>query len=297
MPREKVLHENNTSVETRIADALPNLTPAHRKMADYVLEHSFRAATMSIEEFAEATSVSTATANRFAHSLGFGGYPEFRASLVRGFESVLAPVEKMRVELTRKASSAEVMNAALADNLANLKAIQLALPPDTCEQIVTELLSAKRVFVVGFGASGYLSSILARNLELHCNHVQSLADIGGPAYGARTLLKLQERDVVMVIAFPRYARDTIIIARKARERGARIIALTDSPDSPIAPLADLALFVESSSRFGATSDSTVCVVIEALSAAVAHQTKNSIKTAATVSEFVLPWLHQDGRSE
>ncbi len=297
MPRKKTPHPGNMSIENRIANALANLTPAHRRMADYVLEHSFRAATMSIEEFADATGVSTATANRFAHTLGFDGYPAFRAALVRSFESALEPVEKMREEVTRKATSVEVMNAALADNLSNLEAIQRSLPAETCAGIVDEILGAHKVLVAGFGTSGYLAGMLAHGLELHCNHVQSLAGIGGPAHGARMLFRLHAQDVVIVVCFPRYVKDSIVIARKARERGARIIALTDSPTSPLAALADLALYVQAFSRFNATSDSTVCVVIEALCAAVAHRAKNSIKSAAAMTEFVLPWLHQEGRSE
>ncbi|HBD34953.1 MAG TPA: MurR/RpiR family transcriptional regulator, partial [Cupriavidus sp.] len=78
-------------ISERIARALPTLTPAHQRMAQYVLENPFRAATMRIDEFATAVDVSVATANRFARALGFEGYPQFRTELVRGFEATLAP--------------------------------------------------------------------------------------------------------------------------------------------------------------------------------------------------------------
>ena len=127
--------------------------------------------------------------------------------------------------------------------------------------------------------------------------MQSLAGVGGPAHGARTLFKLAPQDVVIVISFPRYVKDSIVIARKAKERGARIIALTDSPTSPLAALSDLTLYLQVPSRFNASSDSTIHAVIEALCAAVARHAKNSVKSAAAMTEFVLPWLHQEGKSE
>lgn len=297
MPRKSLHHRATSTIKDRIAKAMPDLTPSHRQMADYVLAHSFRTATMTIDELAEATGVSVATANRFAHTLGFSGFPAFRAELVRGFESALAPVERMRDELTRRATCAEVMAASLADNQANIETIRQSLPADVCEQIVTAILGARRVLVAGFGTSGYLAGMLAHGLELHCSHVQSLAGVGGPAHGARTLFRLQPQDAVVVISFPRYVKDSIIIARKARERGARIVALTDSPTSPLAALGDLTLYVQAASRFNATSDSTIHAVIEALCAAVAHHAKNSVKSAAAMTEFVLPWLHQQGKSE
>ena len=296
MPHRPSTQRSPASIQERIAHAAPGLTPAHRRVADFVLAHSFRAATMMIDELAEATQVSVATVNRFAHTLGFAGFPAFRAELVRGFESALAPVEKMRDKLAHDATPTEVMAAVLGDGIDNLQAIRQSLPADVCEQIVDAIAGARRVLVAGFGTSGFLAGALAHGLELYCNFVQSLAGIGGPAHGARTLFKLNAQDVVVVISFPRYVQDSITIAGKARERGARIIALTDAPTAPVAALADHALYLQSANGFGATSDATVHALIEALCAAVARHSKNSVKSAAAMTEFVLPWLYKEGKT-
>lgn len=296
MPRKSLQQQANDSIKNRIAKAKTGLTPAHLRIAEFVLAHSFRAATMTIDELAEATGVSVATANRFAHTLGFDGYPGFRSELVRGFESVLAPVEAMRDVIKRQATSAEVMAASLSENISNLESIRNSLPADSCEEMVTTLLAARRVLIAGFGFSGYLAGMLAHGLELHCNQVQSLAGVGGGSHGARALFKLQERDVLVLISFPRYVRDTVVIAEKARARGARIVALTDRPTSPVAAFCDQALYVPAPSRFSPNSDASVHAVIEALCAAVAHRAKNSVKSAAAMTEFVLPWLYPEGKT-
>jgi len=295
VPQVSLEQQATVTIKDIVAKAVPSLTPAHRRMADYVLTHSFRAATMTIDELAEATQVSIATVNRFAHTLGFSGFQAFRAELVRGYESALAPVEKLRKELPRSASSAQIMAAALQDNQNNLERIRASLQASTCEEIVHAILAARRLLVAGFGNSGYLAGMLAHGLELYCNHAQSLADIGGSSHCARALFKLQKHDAVIVISFPRYVKDAIVVARKARERGARLIILTDSPTSPLAALGDLTLYIQSASRFNATSDSTAHAVIEALCVAVARSAKNSVKAAAAMTEFVLPWLYQEGQ--
>ena len=82
---------NGTTVAQRIAQALPRLTRSHRQVADFVLEHPLQVATLPIDELAAAVGVSVATANRFARALDFDGYATFRAELVRGFESLVAP--------------------------------------------------------------------------------------------------------------------------------------------------------------------------------------------------------------
>ena len=128
MPRISPYHRATNTIKDRIAKATAGLTPSYRQLADYVLSHSFRAATMTIDELAEATNVSTATVNRFAHKLGFSGFPGFRAELVRGFESALAPVERLRDELTRETGCADVMAASLADTAANLETLRAINP-------------------------------------------------------------------------------------------------------------------------------------------------------------------------
>ncbi|TWG79690.1 RpiR family transcriptional regulator [Cupriavidus gilardii J11] len=279
------------TISDRIARAFPTLTPAHQRMADYVLANPFRAATMRIDEFAQAVQVSVATANRFAHALGFDGYPQFRAELVRGFEATLAPVEKLRTELERPATVAEVVAASLAESERNLEATRRSLDGAACERAVAAILEAGHVYVLGFGASGYLAGLLQHGLDMYCRTVTTVAGVGGASTAARQLFKLTPKDLVIAIAFPRYVYDSVALTQRARDHGARILALTDGPTSPLAPLADIALYVSAGRQLSANSDAAVLAMIEALCGAVAHRAAHSVKAAADMTEFVLPWLH------
>ena len=279
------------SIAERIARALPTLTPAHQRMAEYVLGNPFRAATMRIDEFADAVAVSVATANRFARALGFEGFPQFRAELVRGFEATLAPVEKLRTELARPATVAEVFAASLEEDVRNLEASRRALDAETCERAVEAILAAERIFVVGFGASGFLAGLLQHGLDMSCRTVISVSGAGGASTAARQLFKLQPRDLLIVIGFPRYVYDTVAIAKRARSHGAHILALTDGPTSPLAPLADIALYAHTGRQLSANSDAAVLAFIEALCGAVAYRAAHAVKAAAEMTDFLLPWLH------
>jgi DNA-binding MurR/RpiR family transcriptional regulator len=149
-------HEN-PSLAQRIGRLLPGLTPSHRHIADWVLAHPLHAATMPIDELAATVGVSVATANRFARALEFDGYAQFRAALVLGFEATLAPVEKLRTKLERSATVAEVCAGVLGDIQRNIDATRQALEPQACEKAVEAILRARRVYVVGFGASSCTS--------------------------------------------------------------------------------------------------------------------------------------------
>ena len=275
----------------RIARMLPTLTRSHRQIADYVLAHPLQAATMPIDELAGTVGVSVATANRFARALEFGGYPQFRAALVLGFETTLAPVEKLRSKLERSATVADVFSTALAEIQRNIELTRQALDPHTCQQAVDAILKAKRICVVGFGSSSWLAGLLQRSLDPYCDNVQLLASIESSSFGAKVLTRLQPADLLIAIAYPRYLADTVLLARRARDAGVPVLVLTDRVTSPLAPLGTVSLYACTDSQYFANSDATVLALIEALCSAVAHRAKGSVKAATQLAESVLPWLH------
>ncbi|KQR62609.1 MurR/RpiR family transcriptional regulator [Acidovorax sp. Leaf160] len=290
------LASDAVSIAIRIGRARHQLTPSHQQMADYVLAHPLQAATMPIDELAGAVGVSIATANRFARAIGLEGYPMLRAELVKGFEAMLAPIEKMRIKLEKPTSIQEVFAAALEESQRNIAATRDALDPAACEQAVQALLGARRIYLAGYGASGWLAGLLQRGLDAYCDNVHLLAGVGGASYGARLLPRMGEGDVLVAISYPRYLTDTVLLAQGAFERGVKVLALTDGPHAPILPFAHVCLFAQTENQYAANSESSALALIEALTSAVAHQSKESVLTAARMTEAVLPWLHDSARS-
>jgi len=281
----------NPSMAQRIGRVLPTLTRSHREMADYVLAHPLQAATMPIDELAATVGVSVATANRFARALEFDGYPQFRAALVLGFETTLAPVEKLRSKLEHPATVADVFATALAESQRNIDLTRRSLDAHSCEQAVDAILNARRIYIIGFGSSSWLGGLLQRCLDPYCDNVQLLASIESSSFGARVLTRLQPTDLLIAIAYPRYFADTVFLARRAREAGVPVLALTDRVTSPLAPLATVSLYAHTDSQYFANSEACALALIEALCSAVAHRAKGSLKAATQLAESVLPWMH------
>lgn len=281
----------NPSMAQRIARCLPTLSPAHRQVADWVLAHPLHAATMPIDELAASVGVSVATANRFARALDFEGYAQFRAALVLGFETTLAPVEKLRSRLERSAKVADVFAGALADVERNVALTRQSLDPLSCERAVEAVLKAQRLYIVGFGSSSWLGGLLQHGLDPYRGEVHLLATSEGASYAAKVLSRARPGDLLVAIAFPRYLTDTVLLARLARDAGASVLALTDRVVSPLAPLADIALYAQTESHYFANSEASVLPLIEALASAVAHRAKGSVQAATRLAESVLPWLH------
>ncbi len=278
-------------VARRIAQVLPQLTRAHRRVADHVLAHPLQVATQPIDELAASIGVSVATANRFARALGFEGYATFRAELVRGFEPLLAPVQELRDNLAQPGTVAEVFMAVLDESQRNIGATRRSLDHAACEEAVRRVLAARTTAIVGFGASAWLAGLLHHGLESYCPDVRLLAGPAGASQAARALARRGPEDLLVAVAFPRYLNDTVTLAREARARGVQVLAITDRPSSPLAPLADVVLYAQTGTRYRPNCETGALALVEALSSAVALRAPGAYQTAGKVVDSVAPWLH------
>src|ERR1700754_1259328 len=160
------------AIAARIAAAMPTLTPIHQRMGDYVLANLFRAATMRIDELASVVGASVATANRFARALGFDGYPQFREALVRGFEATLAPVERLRSAQESLAAGGDLVDAALGPGAHNPHRAAARIDRPAADAAVEAIIAARRVFVLGYGASAFLAGLMEHSLMPYHDNVQ-----------------------------------------------------------------------------------------------------------------------------
>ncbi|WP_459694314.1 MurR/RpiR family transcriptional regulator, partial [Achromobacter xylosoxidans] len=104
----------------------------------------------------------------------------------------------------------------------NLQSLDAA----ACEQAVQAILAADRVFIIGFGASGFLAGMLQRGLCMHLHSVESLAGPGGVSHAARQMSRMTSKDLVIAIGFPRYLADTVTLAGAAKQAGVPVLVLT-----------------------------------------------------------------------
>ena len=218
MPKPAPASPQQVSIATRIAQARMQRTPSHQQIADYVLKRPLQAATMPIDELAAAVGVSVATANRFARAIGLDGYPMLRAELVKGFEAMLAPVEKMRVRLEKPGSAHDAFVAVLDESQNNIAATRAALDPAACAAAVQAVAAARRIYVLGYGASGWLAGLLARGLDMHCENVHLLSSVAGTTDGARQLPRMGAQDLFIVISLRRaFATRAVCAALPVRQ--------------------------------------------------------------------------------
>lgn len=264
---------------------------SQRQIADYLLRNQMRVTALGIEELADSCQVSTATISRFARDIGQKNYSAMRGAMAETLQSLLQPVDKLRRTIERRARATSPITESLEYAAANIAATSDALSPPAMLAVVRRLTRAKVVYVMGFGLSANLAGMLVQHLQPFCPHVVEVVGIGGSEVAAGHLVNLTAQDVLVVISFPRYTLDCIGLASFARDRGACIVALTDSPASPLAELADHALYAQSTHPVLPSSASTALAMIEALAVALMVSNRKNVEKAARLSEVISAYLY------
>lgn len=262
---------------------------SNRVIAEHLLRNPVLGSSLSIEDLAAASGVSTATLSRFARALGYSGFPELRAALAETLQGVLRPVEKLRGALSRQDGD-DPLRTSLQDSLANLRATAEGLDPAALGRIVSRLSGAGCVYVLGFGLSAHLAALLTLGLQPFCRQLINVVEYGGTEIAAGRLMNVGPGDMLIAISFPRYATDAIHLARYAQDRGAGIVALTDSMASPLAPLADEMLIAQSAHPVLSSSNVGALLAIEALVTAFMVSDNENVEKAARLTDAISAYL-------
>ena len=284
-------------VMRKLAQILADLPPSLRKVADFILRHPLKAATLTIEEMAAETATSPAAVNRLAKALDVGGYSGMKAELVATLQQMVSPVDKLRNELAQRPGGAFGLHEQIQSATSNLDTAGSNNHPDTFEAVVTCLIQARKIYILGFGNSVYLAGLAASTLMPFCADATAISMEGGNENAAYRLAAITQDDVLLAISLPRYSLDTLQLSRFAHERGATVLAITDSPASPLTHIARHVLFAPADHPVLTSSYIAVLALIEGLVAGVMARNKEAVKLATELTESVMSYLHIPGSSK
>lgn len=220
----------------RIRSQYKQLSNTDRRIADLVLQEPNSFILASTSEVAERCRTSEAAASRFAHKLGYSGFPEFKIQLAqdlinagKAIHEDIEPGESLDA-VKHKLTAATIQ--ALQDSLA-------VLQTEDIEKAVEMLAGARQIAFVGVGGSGILALDAAHNFmrtgkvsrAFHDSHEQAMF----------TAI-CQEGDVVVLISHSGATRDVLEAASLAKARGAGTIGITHLGKPPLRNLVDVCLF-------------------------------------------------------
>lgn len=217
------------------------MSKGQKLLARYTMENYPKVAFMTASKLGETVGVSESTVVRFANALGFSGYPKFQDALQELIKTKLTTVERVEMANRDYSSDSKILENVLKTDIDNIKETMDSLEEKSYEDAIDLMISAKKVYVMGLRSSIYVAKYLGYYLNYILDDVVIIRmDMGEPV---EQMIKLGPGDVLIAISFPRYSRKTIQVAKFAKNRGAKVIALTDSSNAPVAKISDVVLTV------------------------------------------------------
>ncbi|GAA0723225.1 MurR/RpiR family transcriptional regulator [Clostridium malenominatum] len=278
------MEDSKQDLMRTIQTKFPRLSKGQKLIAEYILKHYDKAAFMTAAKLGISVGVSESTVVRFANELGFSGYPTLQKALQELIKNKLTTVQ--RIELSNDFINQEsALKSVLKSDMENIRATLEKINHVTFDEVVNSIFRARKIYIVGLRSSTAIAEFLGFYLNLILDNVKVTG------YGVSDIfehmLNVCDEDLVIGIGFPRYAARTIEALDYAKNRGANVVAITDSLLSPLAARADYTLIAQSNMASFVDSLVAPLSVINALIIAVGLREKEKI--SSTFSKLEKIW--------
>ena len=273
---------NNGDLLQKIDQTYKSMSKGQKQIARYILDNYDKAAFITASKMGSVVGVSESTVVRFAYALGYDGYPELQRSLQELIRNKLTSVQ--RIQLADEIEQSDVLKTVLKADMNNIRATIESVDPASFERVVDGLVGARTVYIVGTRASTPLVEFFGYYLNFVLDNVRAVT--AGTSDVFDQLIRVSADDVVLGISFPRYSTRTIEGMRFAKERGAKVYAITDSQISPLAENADETLLARSDMASFADSLVAPLSLINAIIVALSMRKKAEVSARFTQLENI-----------
>ncbi|HBE9178405.1 TPA: MurR/RpiR family transcriptional regulator [Serratia fonticola] len=241
----------------RIRQIYPTLAQNDRKLADFLLDNAEQARHLSSQKLAQLAGVSQSSVVKFAQKLGYKGFPALKLALGEVLaQPQAAPVVTVHNHILSSDPLKTVGEKLLLEKQAALRA---TLDINSEQRLLTALemlRAARRVILVGIGASG----LVAKDLSFKLLKIGVMAVAEADMYVQLATIKaLSREDLLLAISFSGERREINLAAEEARIAGAKVLALTSFSPNGLQQRADHCLYTiaqEPNIRSAAISSST-----------------------------------------
>lgn len=237
---------------------------------------------MTAYKMGQAVGVSESTVVRFAAELGFAGYPQLQKAMQGLIRSRLTALQRVEVSRARMRDE-DVLDDVMSYDMTNIRQTLEEMPRDVFYAAVDAVINAKRVYIFGAGSCRAIASFAAYYLKLFLPDVQ-LITVTGQSEIFEEMINISDTDAIIGISFPRYSSRAVRTLRYAHSKGAKVVAITDTPASPIAKFASYLLLAHSDMASVVDSLTAPLSLINALIVAVSLKQLDSRRAVLTELE-------------
>ncbi len=273
---------------TRIEMKMNTFSKGQKRIAKFIEEHYDRAAFMTASKLGSTVGVSESTVVRFATELGYSGYPKLQKAMQEMIRDKLTSVQRIDVT-TNRIGDNDVLDSIMTQDIDKIRRTLEETSREDFIKAVKSIVKARRIYIFGVRSTASLAQFLGYYFGLIFDNVRVITDTS-KTHTYEQLFRIHEDDVMIGISFPRYSTMAVDSMTLARERGANVIAITDSMVSPLVSAADEVLIARSDMASVVDSLVAPLSLINALIVATVLEKKEEV--TETFKELEKVWNHQ-----
>ena len=267
--------DTSTDVLQLIEESYKTFSKGQRYIANYICSNYDKAVDMTAARLGKIVGVSESTVVRFATELGFKGYPQFQKALGELVKQRLSSVQRISLAYERLSESPDLISSVINNDIQNLKYTEEMLDREAFYKAVDLIGDARKIYVIGGRSCSTLASFLSYYLNYIFDDVRLIRS-DSVTESIEEIHRIGDEDVILAISFPRYSVKTIQTVSFAKNRKAKIIAITDGAQSPLAKYADCSIYAGSDMVSFVDSLVAPLSVVNALLAALSMRYKDSV---------------------
>lgn len=274
----------NSDILTLIQNGMVHFSKGQKLIANYIMNSYDKAAFMTASKLGKTVNVSESTVVRFAVELGYDGYPSMQKALQEMIRNKLTSVQRIEVANDRFGNQ-EILSMVLQSDIEKIRTTLEEVDKTAFQGAVDAILGAKNIYILGVRSSAAIATFLSFYFNLMFDNVHHI-HTSSNAEMFEQMICIDKDDVVIGISFPRYSSRTVKAMKFAYDRGATVIALTDSLAAPIARNATHTLIAMSDMVSLVDSLVAPLSVVNALIVACSYRKEEAIsKTFANLEEI------------
>jgi DNA-binding MurR/RpiR family transcriptional regulator len=256
----------------QIFTKVDSLNGAQKRLGHYLQHDSSALLLSNAGDLAQAVGVSKSTVVRFAKSLGYKGFPEFKREIQKDMRRKLRAAARMEETFAELGTDEDIFAKLIKRDIQLLEeTLQAASFPDF-HKAVEIIWRARKVFIIGLNASMALGYLLHFRLVRVKKDARWIFLTGGTSL-LEQLAFMERQDVLIAIDFLSVPREVQMALQHAKKVGAPILGITDFPSSAIAKAADVCLYAKRGLHTTVNSLTPAFSLVNALAIAVAWTKK------------------------
>ena len=261
------LPQSQEAVVERLIAEFENLPGQLQLAARHIIDHPHEVGIQSMRTLASEAEVHPNSFVRLARHLGFAGYDDLRErfrDFVRGGIGSSPDRVRWLQEMAKEGGSTAVFGSMAAACLENTEKMFEQQSVEDLEKAVDWMINARRVFVLGLGLAYPLAYNFWYVARMGFDHF-----VLTPRHGSLPsddIIRMNADDCLLAMTFQPYRSDTLQAVKLAKQKGAKVIGITDSNASSLCREADLGLVSPTHTPQFFHSNSAVTALLESLCA-------------------------------